>query len=106
MGVRSALTRFVLGFRIEGDRMKFEPLSEGKIDKAKVSIINRLTTFVFVHVADSDDGWQSLYRDPFSGVYWRRAFVDSDYHGGGYPTLDEVNPDEIQRVFGVTRNDR
>jgi Immunity protein 27 len=42
-------------------------------------------------IADSSDGWSSLFRHKKLGNFWRLSYPDSEKHGGGAPRLDLID---------------
>ncbi len=54
-----------------------------------------------VHLADSADGWTTLFRDPLDERYWVRTFPQSHLQNGGPPTLRCVSRSEASARFGV-----
>lgn len=39
------------------------------------------------YICDDKFGWDRLYKDPTSGRYWERVYLQSETHGGGPPSL-------------------
>ncbi|HEY6562783.1 MAG TPA: Imm27 family immunity protein [Polyangiaceae bacterium] len=42
-------------------------------------------------IASDASGWDTLYRDPDDGRYWELIYEQSDMHGGGPPSLVQVD---------------
>jgi hypothetical protein len=63
------------------------------LDKGKVVADNqckRVYELVEIHltyICAHKSGWDKLYRDPISGRYWEKVYLDSTAHGGGPPSL-------------------
>jgi len=38
-------------------------------------------------ISKDETGWLNLYLDPLDGRYWELFYEDSDFHGGGPPSL-------------------
>ena len=47
--------------------------------------IESLVLGKFIKLADSIDGWSSLFQDPSDGRLWERTYPQSAMHGGGLP---------------------
>ncbi len=51
-------------------------------------------------LADDRDTWETLYGCPETGRLWRAYRVHPEYHGGGWPKLVQVSPEEAKSKFG------
>jgi hypothetical protein len=49
--------------------------------------INHLKENYLNKIAVSGSGWEILYQDPNDKRYWELIYTESDYHGGGAPSL-------------------
>jgi hypothetical protein len=58
-----------------------------------------LTARVLVRVGVTDDGWETLYRDPSDNRLWERTYLQSELHGGGPPTLRHLRDDEARTKY-------
>lgn len=74
------------GNRIEGD--------------AVCGRIRRLTAEHLERIADSGDGWETLYRDPVDGRLWEHTYPHSELHGGGPPRLSVITPEHAAAKYG------
>ena len=63
--------------------------------------IEWLTKHYFERVADSADGWDTLYRDPEDGRLWELTYPESQLQGGGSPRLSVVSHQEAIRRYGL-----
>lgn len=50
-------------------------------------------------ITDSEDGWNKLYLDKNDGRYWELRYNNSDYHGGGPPTLILLKDEELIQKY-------
>lgn len=62
--------------------------------------IDVLTKELLNRVADSPDGWATLFRDPQDGRYWELTYPESWQHGGGPPRLTAIDPVEARSRYG------
>ena len=74
-----------LGGRLEGDAVT---------DRIQALIHEHL-----VRITSSDDGWDSLYRDPTDGRLWELTYPHSERHGGGPPRLKHLEPADAARKY-------
>ena len=63
--------------------------------------IEKLLTNDLSKVAESDDGWDILYRDNNDGRYWELTYPHDDYHGGGPPCLVHISDEEARKKYKV-----
>lgn len=42
-------------------------------------------------IASDKSGWDTLYFHKESKSYWERTYPNSNYHGGGNPTLKKID---------------
>ena len=61
--------------------------------------IEYLTQSVLTEMASSDDGWDTLYVDPSDGRFWELIYPESDSHGGGAPTLNNLSSSEAKHKY-------
>lgn len=52
-----------------------------------------------VTVVVDDSNWQTLYRCPVTGVYWKKFFPQGELHGGGPPELLKIDEEAARREF-------
>jgi hypothetical protein len=62
--------------------------------------IEALISGYLVELAQSPDGWHTLYRDPNDGRLWERTFPNSGQHGGGPPALHCVSLEQARAAYG------
>ena len=63
--------------------------------------IDWLVNDYFSKVADSIDGWSTLYRDPSDDRYWELSYPESGLHGGGPPRLAVIDANDATLRYGV-----
>ena len=68
-------------------------------DSATASRIAWLTATALTRIAQSADGWDTLYRDPADGRYWEHTYPQSELHGGGPPRLACVALDAVRSKY-------
>jgi hypothetical protein len=54
------------------------------------------------HVADSSNGWGSLYRDPLDGRLWELSYPHSEMHGGGPARLTVIDAGQAKQRYQFT----
>lgn len=54
--------------------------------------IKYLKESYLIKIAISNSGWEILYQDPNDKRYWELTYIESHNHGGGPPSL--INVDE------------
>jgi len=52
--------------------------------------IHDLTRGYLTKIAESESGWETLYRDPADLRLWELTYPQSRMHGGGPPTFRSV----------------
>lgn len=52
-------------------------------------------------VAVSDDGWSRLFRDPSDGRLWELTYPDVSAHGGGAPSLTQVEHEKVAKRYKI-----
>lgn len=62
--------------------------------------IRRLTSQVYVEVAQDQTGWIRLFRDSESGGYWELDYPQSECHGAGPPRLRKIERSDIGAKYG------
>ena len=56
-----------------------------------------------VKIAESEDGWATLFLDPIDGRYWELTYPESNLHGGGAPCLKSIPIDVVATRFKIVR---
>ena len=51
-------------------------------------------------LAYNSEQWETLLGCPDTGRLWKKYRVFTEYHGGGWPVLVQVTPEEAAREFG------
>jgi immunity protein 27 of polymorphic toxin system len=64
--------------------------------------IDDLTRNLLVRVAESPDGWSTLFRDPQDGRYWEMTYPESSQHGGGPPRLASIDTEDAESRYGLS----
>lgn len=59
-----------------------------------------LTSEYLELVAQSQTGWELLYRDPQDNRLWEESYPQSSLQGGGPPILRCISKDEAKNKFG------
>ena len=78
-------------------------IRDGKVVGDEVcSRIQMLKSNYLKKVAQDESSWETLYQDPSDGRYWLLTYPNSEYHGGGAPTLKNVTLGEIRGMFEIT----
>ena len=62
--------------------------------------IESLVSSHLVEVSRSGDGWSTLFLDPADGRLWERTFPQSQFHGGGPPSLHQISSDRAMATYG------
>jgi Immunity protein 27 len=76
-----------------------------KIDNGKVVAdevcqrIEKLVTNYLRKVNVDKTGWEILYNDSNDNRYWLLTYPNSDWNGGGPPTLKMITQTEITKKF-------
>ncbi len=53
------------------------------------------------YIGADESGWQKLYVNPGDGQYWELSFPQSQWHGGGPPTITRIDKDVAQQQYRV-----
>lgn len=61
--------------------------------------IKKLTKEDLQLITRSDDGWSALYKDPTDGRLWELTYPNSDWHGGGPPSLIHISQEEAKKKY-------
>lgn len=64
--------------------------------------IKVLTSSHLKHLAVDSTGWDHLYADPDDGRLWELTYPESEWHGGGPPSLEVVSVDLAREKYGWT----
>jgi Immunity protein 27 len=62
--------------------------------------IQRLISDYLVSLGADESGWDTLYRDPYSGKLWELSWPQSNLHSGGPPRLRLVSADDVRQKYG------
>lgn len=65
--------------------------------------IDKLIKTYLVLVANSFDGWSSLFQDPDDFRLWELIYPQSDLHGGGPPILKCIGAGDAQIKYGWSK---
>lgn len=76
--------------RLEGH---WEYIDNQAIPDATCNRIEKLITEHLRKIGVDDSGWDTLYLDPRDGRYWELIYLSSGMHGGGPPSLIQINRD-------------
>jgi hypothetical protein len=71
---------------------RWEEVDGAVVGDATCNRIQQLTSDYLQLLSSSEDGWTMLYRDPIDGRHWELTYPHNDWHGGGPPSLIQVNP--------------
>jgi len=63
--------------------------------------IEYLIQSVLTETSSSDDGWDILYVDPSDGRFWELVHSESDSHGGGAPTLNNLSSLDAKKKYRI-----
>ena len=86
--------------RIEG---KWEMRDGHVTGDAACRRIKVLTAEHLEEVATDASGWDTLYRDPRDGRYWELIYLQSEMHGGGPPSLIQIEGDAVKSKYGMPK---
>jgi len=75
--------------------------TETVIDDPSNERINWLVNDYFSKLADSTDGWSTLYSDPNDHRLWELSYQEAELHGGGRPRLAVIDATYAERHYGV-----
>jgi len=74
----------------------------GKIVEDSVTKrIYKLINNHLVKVKNDATGWKTLYLDPKDNRYWELTYENSDWQGGGPPTLTNVRDKEAKSRYDL-----
>lgn len=65
--------------------------ADGVVADATAQRIESLLADALEKVAESADGWRTLYWDPQDGRFWELTYPHKEWHGGGPPCLTCVS---------------
>lgn len=63
--------------------------------------IMKLVTKHLERIGTDASGWDTLYRDPQDGRYWELVYLHSEMHGGGPPSLFQVEKNAVMAKYGL-----
>jgi hypothetical protein len=52
-------------------------------------------------ISSTSGGWETLYRDNSDGRYWELTYENSEWHGGGPPSLRNLSEAEAKEKYKV-----
>lgn len=79
-------------------------MDDGKVVADEVcQRIEKLITNCLKKVAVDKTGWEILYRDSNDNRYWLLTYPNSDWHGGGPPTLKKITQNEVTEKFELLK---
>jgi hypothetical protein len=72
----------------------------GKAENDEIAnFIEKLVKDILVLLGTADGGWIRLYRHPRDETLWRYTYPLSEMHGGGPPSLEQIDREEAMREF-------
>jgi hypothetical protein len=77
----------------------WETISGSPRADAVANRINELTRTYLTRVAVSQDGWESLYRDPQDLRLWELTYPHGEMHGGGPAMLKVLSVQEAREKY-------
>jgi len=84
--------------RLDG---KWELVGGRMIGDSTCERIEKLITKDLKRIGTDTSGWDTLYRDPQDGRYWELVYLQSEMHGGGPPSLIQVEKDAVRSKYGL-----
>jgi len=79
-------------------------MDEGKVVADEVcQRIEKLMTNYLRKVAVDKTGWEILYRDSNDNRYWLLTYPNSNWNGGGPPTLKMITQTEVNEKFELLK---
>lgn len=63
--------------------------------------IQKLVRSHLQRLANSSDGWETLFRDLVDGRLWERSYPQGEMHGGGPGSLRYIDGDSAQQKYGI-----
>jgi hypothetical protein len=73
--------------------------ADGVVADATAQRIESLLADALEKVAESADGWRTLYRDLRDGRFWELTYPRKEWHGGGPPRLSCVSADYAKEEY-------
>jgi hypothetical protein len=61
--------------------------------------IEELVRTCLKQIGVAEAGWAKLFVDPVDGRYWEQTYPNSEWHGGGPPTLTCVSDDYARAKY-------
>jgi hypothetical protein len=66
------------------------------------AVSDRIAVLVEKHLEKvAASGWATLYRNPYDGRYWELLYPHSEMHGGGPPSLVQVDKDGVREKYAL-----
>jgi len=63
--------------------------------------VHNLKENYLIKIATDISGWEVLYQDPNDKRYWELTYLHSEYHGGGAPSLININVQLAKKKYGI-----
>jgi Immunity protein 27 len=78
-------------------------MKDGRMAEDEVCVrIRVLTGSELQRIANSEDGWEVLYKDSSDGRYWELTYPRSEMQGGGPIALIVASQPMLQEKYGVS----
>ena len=61
--------------------------------------VRNLTTHYLTKIVTDERGWDTLYQDPIDKRYWEKVYLQSELHGGGPPSLLNINEEKARKKY-------
>ena len=65
--------------------------------------IESLVTNHLKKIATDESGWDTLFQDPNDNRFWVLTYPNSNWHGGGPPTLKTITLADAQTKFSISK---
>jgi hypothetical protein len=79
-------------------------MDSGKIVADEVCLrIEELKSNYLRKVTVDKSGWETLYQNPSDNRYWLLTYQNSDWNGGGPPTLKMITQTEVIEKFRLLK---
>lgn len=76
---------------LEGKRVVADTAAQ-RVDYLVKNYLTRISTHV---------DWETLYKDPRDGRYWECIYLQSEFHGGGPPSLLNISAKKAKEKYGI-----
>lgn len=71
------------------------------IESSECLDIKRMLESELIEIATRDDGWIKLLKHKTTDEIWELDYPQSEMHGGGPPTLENLSKMEIKARYGI-----